>query len=286
MERQQESGRSWFFRYPMTNMLLMAFLASLVFCVFLFIENHQLRTQEERRTAAEVPVWVKRYPGLYAPKSDIGSVNADKTVYLTFDGGPSDCTEQILEVLEKYEIKATFFVTGSEEEGYNDRLKSIADRGHTIGMLSDTGEYQKMYASVDSFLAEYQRLFEKIQRGTGETPVVCRFPGGSINGYNSGIYQELISEVLRRGFVYFDWNVNAQDGPGGADTAERITQNALAGLKSLRRPMILFHDGPDNIATVEALPDVILAYKEAGYTFASLTPEVLPVIYGYLDDNE
>ena len=81
------------------------------------------------------------------------------TVYLTFDDGPSDNTDAILDILAEKDVKATFFVVTQGGGTAVDRLKRIAAEGHTLGMHSFTHKYQQIYSSVEAFLEDYYQLF-------------------------------------------------------------------------------------------------------------------------------
>ena len=202
-------------------------------------------------------------------------------MYLTFDDGPSARTDEILSILAEKDVKATFFVIGHDSEEDLQRLRDIAAQGHTVGMHSYSHQYSRVYASVEDFLGEFNAIFTEIRDTTGIAPTVFRFPGGSINGYNGGMYQELIAEMMRRGFVPYDWNVSSEDAVGKGKTAQQLVDNVMRMMSGVVRGFVLFHDGPDKAATVEALPVVIDRLREAGYRFAAITPETQPVLFPY-----
>ena len=235
----------------------------------------------EKKPAAELPAWQALYPDLYAQSTGLGTVDQDKTVYLTFDDGPSARTPEILSILESYGVKATFFVTGKESEQGQQWMRDIVSAGHAIGVHSYTHDYQTIYRSVEDFLEDFDRLYRQITQVTGTAPQIFRFPGGSINGYNGATYQDIASEMVRRGFVYFDWNVAVGDAVKRPPSASVLARNALSKADSLRRAVILMHDNPNMVSTVEALPQIIEGYQNAGFTFEVLTPKVKPVIYAY-----
>ena len=79
-------------------------------------------------------------------------------VYLTFDDGPSENTDAILDILDDYNVKATFFVVGQDTEVYGDAYRRIVDEGHSIGMHSFSHNYSKLYQSQDSFIADYNKI--------------------------------------------------------------------------------------------------------------------------------
>ncbi|NCB62914.1 MAG: polysaccharide deacetylase [Clostridia bacterium] len=221
---------------------------------------------------------------MYAAPAARSTVDTEKTVYLTFDDGPSARTPEILAVLKKYNVKATFFVVGKTDEQSKQWMRDIVNEGHAIGMHSYTHDYKKIYASPEAFLEDYSKIFNLIYEATGVYPQISRFPGGSINGYNGGSYENIISELVRRGFVYFDWNVATGDAAANSSVpVDTLVRNALSRIDSLRRAVVLMHDATDKKTTVEALSAIIEGYQKAGFTFAPLTPEVVPVVYTYPD---
>ena len=229
-----------------------------------------------------VPEYTRLYPDFYAPAWEGEAVTGGKVCCLTFDDGPSPNTGRVLEVLERCGVKATFFVVGSACSGQagQERMRAIAAAGHTIAMHSWTHDYKTVYASVEAFLDEFSTLYQYIYEVTGVHPQLYRFPGGSINGYNRGVYQEIIAEMTRRGFVYFDWNASAQDATVYPRPAWDISADCLKGI-GRELVVVLAHDSAARGTTVDALPAVIEGYQNAGYTFSSLHPGVEPVHMGY-----
>ena len=229
-----------------------------------------------------VPEYTQLYPDFYAPAWEGERVSGGKVCCLTFDDGPSVNTGRVLEILDRYEVKATFFVVGAGKSGQADqeRMRSIVAAGHTIAMHSWTHDYKKVYASVESFLDEFSALYQYIYEVTGVHPQLYRFPGGSINGYDRGVYQEIIAEMTRRGFIYFDWNASAQDATPTPRPARDIAADCLKGV-GRELVVVLAHDSAARGTTVDALPAIIEGYQNAGYTFSALHPGVEPVTFGY-----
>ncbi|MEG2660611.1 MAG: polysaccharide deacetylase family protein [Oscillospiraceae bacterium] len=219
------------------------------------------------------------YANLYSEIPSIKKTD-DRVAYLTFDDGPSANTLRVLEILDKYKIKATFFVTGPSSEAHPDYLKAIIDAGHTIGVHSYSHKYDAIYASVDAYLADFEKMHTFIYKTTGVFPEIFRFPGGSVNSYNSYLYEEIISEMTRRGFPYYDWNVSSGDVSLGI-TRQDIIANVLKGSEKQNRSIILMHDRLDTENTVSALPDIIEGLQAQGYTFAPITSDVRPVTFNY-----
>lgn len=219
------------------------------------------------------------YPELYC-EAPASFVKKEKTLYLTFDDGPSDLTEKILDILDEQGVKATFFVVGKDSEQGRKNLKKIVERGHEIGIHTYSHNYRKIYASVNSFLEDFYEDYQWVYETCGVKPTVYRFPGGSINAYNQLIYKEIIAEMARRGFTYYDWNLSGEDAVKGS-TAQKVKDNLLNRMDGVSRGIILLHDGHSQ--TVEVLGAVISALKEDGYTFEPLTNEVEPIIFPYID---
>ena len=232
--------------------------------------------------AADPPDYESLYPDFYAPQPYAATERAKNTIYLTFDDGPSDRTDEILAVLAEKDVKATFFVTGKSNEKDLERMRRIVEEGHTIGMHSYTHVYGTLYASVESFLEDFYKNFVQIRETTGQSPTVFRFPGGSINGYDGGFYKELLSEMIRRGFVPFDWNISSEDAvTTHIQSANTLTANVVRGAQGKVRGFVLFHDSETKTTTPRALGSTIDQLRGMGFEFAAISPSTLPVLYNY-----
>ena len=290
-DREPYVGSVLFFKHVIFTVTLLLILIPTTLSIYLFAQvrslNRQLDTAgsqlaamqeqlpstapeggeptpaEPEPPAAEVPAYTELYPELYADDSLRGTVDVDNAVYLTFDDGPSARTDEILEILDKYGVKATFFVVGANEEGDLERMQKIVAAGHTLAIHSYSHDYKKIYASVEAYLEDFNQMFCQIYEATGVKPQIFRFPGGSVNSYNVGIHQQLIAEMTRRGFVYFDWNVANGDAVfSKIQPSSTLTANALKGVGTARRAIILMHDSSAKTTTVEALPAIIEHLRE------------------------
>ena len=223
------------------------------------------------------------FPDLYVGEIPEQECESDM-VYLTFDDGPSCVTEKILDVLIDKEVKATFFVIGKnlKEEKGRTVLKRIVDEGHGIGIHSYSHNYKKIYSSIEDYLEDFNMIYQQIYSITGKNPEIFRFPGGSINGYNGLIYKELIAELMRRGFVYYDWNVSSQDAAKDI-TEKQIYSRVVNGSMQRERSIVLMHDCADKENTVKALPGIIDELSNCGYSFGTLNRKIAPIIFGYSD---
>ena len=232
--------------------------------------------------SADPPAYQELYPDFYAPEPYHATTRQQQTVYLTFDDGPSERTDEILNVLAEKGVKATFFVIGQGEEANLERMRRIVAEGHTIGMHSYTHDYNSVYSSVEGFLDEFYRIFCQIKEATGVTPSVFRCPGGSINGYNGGFYQEILSEMIRRGFVPYDWNVSSEDAATNQTLpVETLVRNVVDNTVGKVRSIVLFHDSGSKTTSSQAIGPVIDRLREQGYTFEPITPDTMPVLYNY-----
>ncbi len=185
-----------------------------------------------------------------------------KKVYLTFDDGPSQNTSKILDILDEYDVKASFFVVGTDNPEYRKLYKRIVDEGHTLCMHSYSHRYNEIYSSVDAFTEDLDRISELLYKETGKRPFAYRFPGGSSNSVSRIPMSEFIEVLDERGITYYDWNVVAGDATNPMLPAEKIIENSLCDLNEYEEAMILFHDLSNKTSTVEALPTIIEAIKE------------------------
>ena len=187
-----------------------------------------------------------------------------KVIYLTFDDGPGPHTERLLEILAKYDVKATFFVVGT---GAVSVLKDIAAQGHAIGIHAYSHDYKKIYASEDAYFADMLAMQQLIYDHTGIVTTLVRFPGGgsnTVSRFNPGIMSRLSKAVQDMGFQYFDWNVDSNDA-GGAKDAETVAANVINGCAARRVSVVLQHDIKGY--SVDAVEQIILWGLANGYTF-------------------
>lgn len=186
----------------------------------------------------------------------------DKKVYLTFDDGPSIFTDEILDILKEYDVKATFFVVGKENKKSKELYKRIVDEGHTLGMHSYSHEYSKIYNSLEDFQKDFTKLWKLLYDTTGYKPTIFRFPGGSNNMVNKRGTKEFIRYLNEAGIVYFDWNVVNGDATGVEYTEEQLIDNVLKGIAIKRNAIVLMHDiqtKPETVASLPKLLDILIS---------------------------
>ena len=250
--------------------------------------------QSERRAALEAQVaaaaaattattsaggYQALYPDFYAPQTYSATSSPDNTAYLTFDDGPSGNTDIILQTLQEENVKATFFVVGTDNADNLARMRRIVQEGHTIGMHSYSHSYKKIYASVEAFLKDMYQVFNLIKDTTGVTPTCFRFPGGSINSYNKAVYKDIKAEMIRRGFVPYDWNVSSGDASTTKYTPEQLTGYVLNGIGSKSRIIVLMHDSSSKENTAQAVRQIIIGIREKGFIFAPLDYQTKPILF-------
>lgn len=207
------------------------------------------------------------------------------TIYLTFDDGPGPYTRQLLDVLKKYNVKATFFVCDKGDK-YNKLMKDIVDEGHAIAIHSATHDYDKIYASEAAFFDDLNKMSDIIFEYSGKRTTLMRFPGGSSNmvsKFNPGIMTRLTKMVEDQGYQYFDWNVDSDDA-GQARSADVVFNNVVHGKGTWRG----CEDGKTNVVlqhdihkySVEAVERIIKWGLENGYQFLALDPTSPKVHHG------
>lgn len=241
------------------SIIAMSILA--LICIFLGIRYDRLKNELSTLNAE-----LSRYKSLAEAKNESGddlsgeskdtlsaSYKDIRKVYLTFDDGPSRITTEILDILDKYGIKATFFVVGKEDDTSKEIYNRIVKEGHTLAMHSYTHDLDRIYESLDSFSSDLQREQNLLYEVTGVWTSFYRFPGGSSNTASKLDMQIFKDYLERQGITYFDWNVYGGDGID----PEAIAANVSANVADYSTSIVLLHDAADKEETVEALPEII-----------------------------
>lgn len=205
------------------------------------------KEQEDDQTAAET-VLENENSG-----QDIMTGDGIKRVYLTFDDGPSKYTDEILDVLSEYNVKATFFVVGDTSEEAKALYKRIINEGHSIGIHSYSHRYYEIYASEEAFFEDFYLLSDYIYDVTGVRPDICRLPGGSSNTVSKINMAEIVNELESQGITCYDWNISGGDAEGHKLSSGQIASNVLNGVNNFQTSIVLLHDGKDKATTVEAV---------------------------------
>ena len=202
------------------------------------------------------------------------------TIYLTFDDGPGEHTDRLLDILKKHHVLATFFVTG---RGADETLKREYDEGHAIGLHSFSHDYSYIYRNTTNFWEDIGRVQNRVKSVTGKETSLMRFPGGSSNTISarydgrSHIMTTLVHEASERGYTYFDWNVLSGDA-GETTETDKIVENVTKTLKSGGPSVVLQHDIKG--FSVDAVERIIEYGLENGYIFDKLSVDSFNAHHG------
>ena len=224
--------------------------------------------------AGETVRAVRRIHQVPAPLPETAT-SEEKVIYLTFDDGPCEYTQQVLELLARYDAKATFFVILSREEECAELLPGIQEQGHSIGIHAYDHEYSRLYRGADEYFADLWKAQQLLYSYTGTYTQILRFPGGSTTaksllGSDFPAVQQGLADM---GMRYFDWNVQPEDSKGhsSSDTLYAFCR----GVPKWETPVVLQHD--TRVYSVHALEAMLRWGTENGYRFEGLgvqTPEV------------
>jgi len=194
-----------------------------------------------------------------------GDTAGIKVVFLTFDDGPSENTGELLDMLNQYNAKGTFFTTLHDNENAKAMYRRIADEGHTLANHTSSHDYG-LYNNLEAFFADVDELdqFQKSVTGQKESSHVFRFPGGSMNSNES-----CAQGMLSRGWNYSDWNVSSGDGCSDPPSSDVIAQMIIEGCREYDVSVVLSHAELKD-SSREAMPIVIETLQQEGYTFLNM----------------
>ncbi len=220
----------------------------------------------------------KRTVYVYQKQAVNNAVNpGNKVVYLTFDDGPGAYTERLLNILDKFGVKATFFVT-NQRPAFAHMIGEAHRRGHEIALHTYTHNYA-IYTSEETYYADLKKINDLVIAQTGEQATIVRFPGGTSNkvsyGYSNGIMTMLSQTLAYHGYLYCDWNVSSGDA-GGAWTKDEVVQNVINGIKGHNVSIVLQHDIKSY--SVEATAEILAWGLANGYTFLPMD-ETTPMVH-------
>lgn len=199
-------------------------------------------------------------------------------VYLTFDDGPSKNTDRILDTLEEYNVRATFFCLAREGGENTARYKRIVEEGHTLAMHSYSHDYKTIYADLDAFKADVSAISDFLYDATGVRPGFYRFPGGSSNTVSRVSMKKCIQYINKKGITYFDWNAQNDDATGETYTSSQLISHAMDSVsRAGDNVVLLMHDEKTKTATAESIPELIQKLKDADYDILPITEKTPPV---------
>ena len=198
-----------------------------------------------------------------------------KIIYLTFDDGPGKGTRTVLNALDKYNVKATFFVTAQFSNSYLKLIGEEYSKGHAVGVHTLTHKWS-VYDSLEAYVDDFNAMNEIIKEQTGSYTKIFRFPGGSGNtvskSHKTGVVTEIANYMTEKGYVYYDWNLSSGDASSGKLTSEKIINNVLNHVDNCSyHCVILFHDYKSQ--TANAIEPIVKELVNRGYDFGVLTED-------------
>ena len=253
-----------------------------IMCLFLLVKVHSLEKQIETISKVSdsdvVKAQEKEVKTTKAPKKASTAEptikptddTTTKKVYLTFDDGPGSQTGEILDILKKNHVKATFFVTGKEDASSKKVYQRIVKEGHTLAMHSYSHVQDVIYDSKEAFEKDLKQINRCLYEATGVRTKFYRFPGGSSTQNTSLPIQNFIDVLKKNHYLYLDWNVISPDINNANATKEQVVTGVMQGVDAYDTAVVLMYDVADKPMTVKALPSIIKQIKAKNY-------ELLPV---------
>lgn len=185
----------------------------------------------------------------------------DKVISISFDAAwGNEDTQQLIDILGKYDIKATFFVVGEWVEKYPESVKALHDAGHEV-MNHSSNHPHMSKLSREQILKELNDCNDKIEAITGVRPILFRAPYGE--------YNDLLLDTAKSiGMYTIQWDVDSLDwkNPTSAEIAQRVISRVESG------SIVLFHNAAVN--TPAALPTIIETLLAEGYTFVPISENI------------
>lgn len=264
--------------------IILAIILAILFCILIYvssIHNKMLAIQEDVNLQAEVGQDIleeethndTKLPVLTQQGRDNMTniyKSEQKIAYLTFDDGPSkSVTPQILNILDQYNIKATFFVLGCNVDKNPDIVRQSYEKGHYIANHGYSHVYENIYASSQAVLDEFNRTEQSVRNAIGVEEYsghIFRFPGGSMGKKYRMVKDEAKILLSNNDILCVDWNALTNDSVG-KPTAESIVNDLKTTVGTKNTVVILMHDTGSKQLTVDTLPQILDYLIEQGYTF-------------------
>lgn len=205
-------------------------------------------------------------------QSKINEIKDKKIAYLTFDDGPSSkVTPKVLDILDEYNIKATFYVIGYLAEKNPEIIIREYESGHAIGNHTYSHNYKYVYRSVGGLFTELDKNEKVLKNILGKDFEIktVRLPGGSF-GEKRKPFRNALTE---RGITYIDWNALNGDAEGHNIPKEKLVERFKETSKGKKNLTILMHDAGAKQTTAQALPEIIEYLTNEGYEFRAVNQE-------------
>ncbi|CDD35158.1 putative uncharacterized protein [Roseburia sp. CAG:309] len=254
----------------------------LILSVFLLVRVNQMENKLNTLLSEEVSQQNPASGDVVEAKEKTatgGAVRAGtgKKVYLTFDDGPSKETGKILDILQKRQVKATFFSIGREDTFSKKMYQRIVNEGHTLGMHSYSHQYKEIYQSMKTFQADYERISNCLTAATGIKPLYYRFPGGSTEVAGKLQMAELDAYFNAQGASYFDWNVIAANNTTDDVSVNKMVESVMNGVALYDTSIVLLYDSVDRKMTAKSLDKILEQLINDGYEILPIDENTIPI---------
>lgn len=254
----------------------------LILSVFLLVRVNQMENKLNTLLSEEVSQQNPASGDVVEAKEKTatgGAVRAGtgKKVYLTFDDGPSKETGKILNILQKRQVKATFFSIGREDTFSKKMYQRIVNEGHTLGMHSYSHQYKEIYQSMKTFQADYERISNCLTAATGIKPLYYRFPGGSTEVAGKLQMAELDAYFNAQGASYFDWNVIAANNTTDDVSVNKMVESVMNGVALYDTSIVLLYDSVDRKMTAKSLDKILEQLINDGYEILPIDENTIPI---------
>ena len=232
--------------------------------------DEQLITEKEAIIDKLNQIEIEKKNKLENTKNNLSNIyhSDTKRAFLTFDDGPSQNTETILQILEQYQVKASFFVLGTQVEKKPELVKKIYEQGNFIGNHGYSHNYSAIYSSPQAVLDEYNHTNSLIQQALGDSNFnshLFRFPGGLAGGKYADIKNQARDLLEQNEIFQVNWNALTGDSEKAKPTPEELMTNLQKTTEGKNSVVILMHDSAAKKVTADILPQVIEYLKSQGY---------------------
>lgn len=267
------------------TLFLLVLIFPVVLSIFLLFRMNRLERQMETLVSqkgekthynTEVPDVVKAEEKEKVISPAAVEEEQPKKVYLTFNDGPSEQTKEVLDILKKKHVKATFFVIGREDEFSKKMYQRIVKEGHTLGMHSYSHIYKEIYGSSKKFQRDFQKISDLLFDVTGVRAVYYRFPGGSTSTGQLSV-EECRSFLEQQGVTYVDWNVVAANGTSDDVSRSEMVRSVMDGVSMYHTSVVLLYDSADKKMTARSLAAMIDSLRAGGYELLPIDANTTPV---------
>ncbi len=261
-------------RTVITGILLLIIIFVFGACVKGIFSKNQKKPAFCEITAESLFIYPQEKPKTTNILDAVPDNDGVKVCYLTFDDGPTkSVTPSILDILDQYNAKATFFMTGALISENSELAANVHSRGHLLANHSWRHNYSYLYESEENFIQEVNDTYAKICEITGKNnyPKIFRFPGGSYNAGSYGAAKQEYKETLKElGYRYVDWNALSGDAETQRPTADALYNRVVSTTKNKEDVVILMHDSATKKVNIEVLPRILDYLVSQGYTFKTL----------------